>query len=205
MEDHGWSIGVAYAEADIFSAYNRLFNFVLIITFVGMVVMYLHIRLIVRHRLKPLKMLTEHTERIAKGDYSTPIPDSPNIDEIGTLQENFQSMQKSLAVNIGELNELNAAIKERSEELQAAYKEAKKADRMKTVFLHNMTNQMIEPAYAIADDVSVLCNYDKEAEGKEISQLVGNIQQNGNAIAQLLNNLITVSEKQMDDEKGGES
>ena len=170
-----------------------------------MVVMYLHIRLIVRHRLKPLKMLTEHTERIAKGDYSTPIPDSPNIDEIGTLQENFQSMQKSLAVNIGELNELNAAIKERSEELQAAYKEAKKADRMKTVFLHNMTNQMIEPAYAIADDVSVLCNYDKEAEGKEISQLVGNIQQHGNAIAQLLNNLITVSEKQMDDEKGGES
>lgn len=89
--------------------------------------------------------------------------------------------------------------------MQAAYKEAKKADRMKTVFLHNMTNQMIEPAYAIADDVSVLCNYDKEAEGKEISQLVGNIQQNGNAIAQLLNNLITVSEKQMDDEKGGES
>ena len=205
MEEHGWSIGVAYAEDDIFRAYNRLFNFVMLITFIGIVVMYLHIRLIIRHRMMPLKMLTERAERIAKGDYNAPIPASPNIDEIGQLQDNFQRMQKSLAVNIGELNALNNAIKEHSEELQVAYKQAKKADKMKTIFLHNMTNQMVAPAYAIADDVATLCDYNKETAGKSINQLVGDIQQNGNTIAQLLNNLIDLSEKQMDDEKGGES
>ena len=205
MTHHGWSIGMAYAEDDIFGAYNRLFNFVMIITFVGIVVMYVHIRLIVRHRLKPLKMLTKQTERIAEGHYDEPIPASLHIDEIGVLQDNFQHMQKSVAANMDELNQLTDAIKERSEELQAAYKQAKKADKMKTVFLHNMTNQMVAPAYAIADDVMVLCDYDKSAGGKTIGQLVGSIQQNGTTITQLLNDLINLSEKQMDEEKGGES
>ena len=205
MTHHGWSIGMAYAEDDIFGAYNRLFNFVMIITFVGIVVMYVHIRLIVRHRLKPLKMLTKQTERIAEGHYDEPIPASLHIDEIGVLQDNFQHMQKSVAANMDELNQLTDAIKERSEELQAAYKQAKKADKMKTVFLHNMTNQMVAPAYAIADDVMVLCDYDKSSGGKTIGQLVGNIQQNGTTITQLLNDLINLSEEQMDEEKGGES
>jgi sensor histidine kinase YesM len=205
MEDHGWSIGLAYAEDDIFGAYNRLYNIVLIITFVGIVLMYLHIRLIIRHRLMPLKMLTERTERIARGDFKEPIPASLHIDEIGVLQDNFRRMQKSLAVNMGQLDELTETIKERSKDLQAAYKEAKKADKMKTVFLHNMTNQMIEPAYAIADDVSTLCNYDKATADKPISQLVGNIQQNGNTITKLLNNLINLSEQEMAEEKGGKS
>ena len=205
MEDHGWSIGVAYAEADIFGAYNRLFNFVMIITFVGIALMYVHIRLIVRHRLMPLKMLTERTKRIAEGHYDEPIPASLNIDEIGLLQADFQHMQKSVAAKIDELKELTDASKQRSEELKVAYKQAKKADRMKTVFLHNMTNQMVAPAYAIADDVSALCDYDKSSKEKSIRQLVSCIQQNGTTITQLLNNLITVSEKEMNDEEGGES
>ena len=167
--------------------------------------MYLHIRLIIRHRLLPLKMLTERTERIAKGDFKEPIPASLHIDEIGVLQDNFRRMQKSLAVNMGKLDELTETIKERSNELQVAYKEAKKADKMKTVFLHNMTNQMIAPANAIADDVTTLCNYDKATAQKSVSQLVGNIQKNGTAITKLLNNLINLSEQEMDEEKGGKS
>ena len=66
---------------------------------------------------------------------------------------------------------------------------------MKTVFLHNMTNQMIAPANAIAEDVTVLCNYDKDTAEKAVSQLVGHIQKNGTAITKLLNNLINLSEQ----------
>jgi methyl-accepting chemotaxis protein len=35
--------------------------------------------------------------------------------------------------------------------------------------------------------------------------LVGNIQQNGTTITKLLNNLINLSEQEMDEEKGGKS
>jgi methyl-accepting chemotaxis protein len=205
MEDHGWSIGLAYAEEDIFGTFTSLHNMVVIIAFLGIVLMYLHIRLIIRHHIKPLKMLTEQAERIAKGDFKEPIPASLHIDEIGVLQDNFRRMQKSLDVNMSQLDELTETIKERSNELQAAYKEAKKAEKMKTVFLHHMTNQMIAPANAIADDVSTLCNYDQTTAEKSVSQLVGNIQQNGTTITKLLNNLINLSEQEMDEEKGGKS
>ena len=65
---------------------------------------------------------------------------------------------------------------------------------MKTAFLHNMTNQMIPPANAIVDDVNALCSANHQAE--ESSRLVENIQQNGHAITELLNNLIDLSDEE---------
>lgn len=206
LDDLGWSLGVAFSEEDIFGEYNALFNYVLIIALVGMVFMYLHIRLVIRHRLKPLKKLTEFTEQIAQGHYDTPFPSGhKNKDEIGMLQRHFQKMQRSVSANINELHELTDTIQKRSKELHSAYKQAKKADHMKTVFLHNMTDQMLEPTFAIDKDVSALNHYDKETSNQPVNELVDNIQQNGNTITRILNNLINLSEKEMDQEKGGEA
>ncbi len=205
LDDLGWSIGVAFSEDDIFGEYNALFNFVLIIAIIGMGVIYLHTRLIIRHRLKPLEQLTHLTERIAQGHYNEPLPSRHrNKDEIGMLQGHFQRMQHSVSANINELHELTDTIQERSKELHIAYKKAKKADHMKTVFLHNMTDQMVAPTFAISEDVKTMSHYDESASPQTINQLVDNIQQNGNTITQILNNLINLSEKEMEQEKGGE-
>jgi methyl-accepting chemotaxis protein len=75
---------------------------------------------------------------------------------------------------------------------------------MKTVFLHNMTDQMVAPTFAISEDVKKMSHYDESASPQTINQLVDNIQQNGNTITQILNNLINLSEKEMEQEKGGE-
>ena len=201
----GWSIGVVFSENDIFGEYNKLFNFVIIIAIVGMVLMYLHTRLIIRHRLKPLRMLTEFTDRIAHGHYNEPLPSRHrNKDEIGVLQGHFQQMQRSVAANINELHELTQTIQERSKELHIAYEQAQKADRMKTAFLHNMTDQMVAPSFAIDEDVSALSHFDKKTSTQTVNQLVEDIQQNGDTITQILNNLINLSEKEEDlEEKGG--
>ena len=98
----------------------------------------------------PLTMLTEQAQRIADGNMDEPIPNSRREDEIGRLQDNFKLMQQSLATNIGELDQLTNQLKEHGKELSIAYREAQKADRIKTAFLHNMTNQMIEPAESIS-------------------------------------------------------
>ena len=201
----GWSIGIAFSEEDIFGEYNALFNYVLIIALVGMILMYLHTRMIIRHRLKPLNKLTHFTQRIAEGHYNEPAPvGARHHDEIGKLLKHFQKMQRSVSTKINELHELTDTIQERSKELHIAYKQAKKADHMKTVFLHNMTDQMVAPTMAIDDDVTTLSRYDKDHDGKPINELVDNIQQNGNTITQILNNLINLSEKEMEQEKGGE-
>ena len=89
-------------------------------------VIYLHTRLIIRHRLKPLEQLTHLTERIAQGHYNEPLPSRHrNKDEIGMLQGHFQRMQHSVSANINELHELTDTIQERSKELHIAYKKAK--------------------------------------------------------------------------------
>jgi methyl-accepting chemotaxis protein len=138
-------------------------------------------------------MLTAQTQHIADGNFSEPIPDSRHIDEVGRLQGNFQLMQRSLATQINELENLKNTLYSRCEGLRMAYDQAKKADRMKTSFLHNMTNQMMVPAEAIEKDVDLLCSKSECNPTK----VVADIQQNGKAITELLKNLISMSDDEM--------
>ena len=94
-------------------------------------------------------------------------------------------------------------LQERGKGLRAAYNEAQKANRLKTAFLHNMTNQMIGPADAIDQDVMELCNFGHNHDGQSsvdgcplsASKLADDINQKGTTIAELLNNLINMSDE----------
>ena len=191
MERLEWSVGIIYPEDDIFGDYNSLSTYVLVVAVVGLLLLFLCCRLLINRQLKPLLMLTASAQRIAKGKYNEQIPDSRQADEVGRLQDNFQKMQQSLSTNIGELEQLKTTLQQHGEDLNVAYNQAQKADRMKTAFLHNMTNQMIGPAEAIEKDVDALCS--GNAENQDIAYLSDDIQKNGGAIAELLDNLISVS------------
>ena len=145
-DDLGWSAGIVYPADDIFGAHKRLAYYVLAIAIIGLLLLFIIICSGIHWQLKPLNMLTEQAGRIAKGNLDEPIPDSWREDEIGRLQNNFKTMQQSLATNIGELEQLTTELEKHGEELRIAYEKAQKADRMKTAFLHNMTNQMITVA-----------------------------------------------------------
>ena len=191
MEKLEWSVGIIYPEDDIFGDYNSLSTYVLAIAVVGLLLLFLCCRVMINRQLKPLLMLTASAQRIAKGKYNELIPDSRQADEVGRLQDNFQKMQQSLSAYIGELEQLKTTLQQHGEDLNAAYNQAQKADRMKTAFLHNMTNQMLGPAEAIEKDVNALCN--DNTGNQNISQLSDDIQQNGSTIAELLDNLISIS------------
>ena len=194
-EDFGWYAGIVYPEDDIFGDYNSLSNYVLGIVVIGLLLSFLISGMFIHSQLKPLLMLTAQAQHIAKGHLDEPIPDSRREDEIGRLQCNFKLMQQSLATNIGELEQLTTELKKHGEELSIAYKRAQKADRMKTAFLHNMTNQMLEPSEAINKDVDALCDPNRKADQLETARLVSDIQQNGNTIADLLKNMINMSDE----------
>ena len=191
MEKLEWSVGIIYPEDDIFGDYNSLSTYVLAVAVVGLLLLFFCCRVMIHRQLKPLLMLTASAQRIAKGKYNELIPDSRQADEVGRLQDNFQKMQQSLSAYIGELEQLKTTLQQHGEDLNAAYNQAQKADRMKTAFLHNMTNQMLGPAEAIEKDVSALCN--DKVGNQDISQLSDDIQQKGNTIAELLDNLINIS------------
>lgn len=189
----GWSAGIIYPERDIFGDYNSLKYYVFAISIIGLLLMYLLSYAVVKSRLKPLLMLTAQTQHIADGNFSEPIPDSRHIDEVGRLQGNFQLMQRSLATQINELENLKNTLYSRCEGLRMAYAQAKNADRMKTSFLHNMTNQMMAPADAIEKDVQLLCGQPNHDTARQVSD----IQQKGKTITELLKNLISMSDEEL--------
>jgi len=197
MGNMGWSVGVVISKDDIFGDFNHLFYYVLIIAVEGLLLMFIFSWLVVYVGLKPLKMLADKVFRISQGHYFEPIPDTKKKDEIGILQRNFQRMQLSLAVNVKELQQLTNTIKQHSNDLREAYKEAKKADKMRTVFLHNMTNQMVEPAEAIDKDVALLSRVGEDVDRGTVVKLSKSIQKRGEAIAQLLNHLFHQTEEEM--------
>lgn len=202
MEKLGWSVGIIYPEDDIFGDYNRLLYYVLGIAIVGLLLLFIFCRIIIHHQLQPLALLTRSAQHIADGDYEVIIPDSRQHDEIGSLQNHFRQMQFALAANFDELEQLKTTLQERGESLKTAYEKAQQADKMKTAFLHNMTDKMAVPADAIFNDVDALCDFGvHDLEKREINHLADDIQQHGDTIADLLNDLLRASEKQM--EKGG--
>ena len=196
-EDMDWHIGIIYPEKDIFGDYNNLLYYVLAIAFIGMLLMYVLCRFIIHHQLLPLRMLTASAQRIAQGKFDEQIPPTYHHDEISQLQESFRKMQQSLSSNINELEQGKATLQERGEGLKKAYDEAKKADRMKTSFLHNMTNQMISPAEEIVNNVNKLCETERSASAEETGILAEDLRQKSNEITKLLDDLIKMSEQEM--------
>lgn len=195
VEDLGWSIGMVYSEDDIFGDYNNLLYSVIIITVVGLLLLLVFCRIFIHRQLLPLRMLAKSAQRIAEGHYDETIPNSWHRDEVGRLQNHFQQMQQSLAVRVGEMEQLTETLEERGEMLQATYEQARAADRMKTNFLHNMTNQMMSPVNKICTNVKTIHQKFGELQEDTFDNLTDEILHRGEKITDLLNQLITDSEK----------
>ena len=196
-ETLGWSAAIIYPENDIFDDYNKLLYTVLIIALVGLLLLLLLCQTFIHRQLLPLRQLSKSAQRIAEGDYDEPIPEIRQQDEVGRLQRHFQDMRQSLATHMDEMKRLSETLQERGEVLQAAYEQAQVADEMKTNFLYNMSNQMTSPVEKIHKSVMTICNqYNNLTEEETIAQ-ANEIQQQGEKITALLNQLIADSEKKL--------
>lgn len=195
-EDLKWSVGIIYPDDDIFGDYYRLHYLVISIAVIGLLLLLVLTQLITHRQLLPLRLLTESAQRIANGHYDELIPDSRQQDEVGRLQDHFKQMQLSLSAHMGKLKQLNTTLVERGDMLSKSYEQAKEADRMKTAFLHNMTNQMNVSMTAISEEVNTLCaNYGNKGQEKT-NRIVNDIQKHGKMITELLNDMLSDSDKQ---------
>jgi methyl-accepting chemotaxis protein len=74
---------------------------------------------------------------------------------------------------------------------------------MKTSFLHNMSNQMLEPTSTLIDDVNKLYDIIGNGDVPEVNSLVSDIERQGLRMTSLLNRLLQQSATK--EEKGGRS
>lgn len=195
MDNLSWSAGIIYPEDDIFGDFNRLLYTVIAIAILGLLLLLVLCQAFCHFQLLPLRLLTKSAQRIAEGHYDEPVPGSTHQDDVGRLQDHFQHMQLALSSNVSELERLTATLQERGEVLSQAYEQAKEADRMKTAFLHNMSNQMSPPVSVITKDVTTLSQHCHTIGKADASRLVDEIQQQGKVITDLLNDLLGRSEK----------
>ncbi len=196
MDNIGWSVAVLYSVDDIFGDYMQLSHTVLLIAIIGLLLFFALCQFFIHRQLLPLKKFTTVAQRIAGGNYDTPIPVCNQVDEVGVLHRHFEQMQQSLSAKIGELQQLNDNLLEKGRVLKKAYVKAKEADRMKTAFLRNMTNQMLEPVNNMSERVTTLYNQEKILPEEEMDHLVKEVHQEGTAIAEILDQLIKVSRDQ---------
>ena len=71
-----WSAGMIYPEDDIFGDYKSLSYYIIAIAAFGLTLLYLFSRIYIHRQMKPLFMLAEKAQLIAKGNYNEIIPDS---------------------------------------------------------------------------------------------------------------------------------
>ena len=198
-----WSAGVVYLKDDVLGSYNNLIYLELAIAALCVLVFFLLCRMLIRRQLRPLHMLTHSAQRIAEGHYDETVPRAQTTDEIGQLQDVFRRMQQSLSTKSSELEQLTSMLKRRGEELRKAYDGVQGSDRMKTSFLHNMSNQMLEPTSTLIDDVNKLYDIIGNGDVHEVNNLVSDIERQGQRMTSLLNRLLQQSATK--EEKGGRS
>ena len=191
----GWSVAIVCPEKDIFEPYNSLQRSLMLIAVIGLLLLFIFCILIIRRGVRPLKQLAFSAQRIAEGNYEEKVPDTPRQDEIGHLQHSFSLMQKALAQHVADLNSTTDTLTQRGQDLQKAYEQAKEADRVKTAFINNMTDQMAHPVSIIAAESDLLREGYTTLVPEEMKAHVDNMLENTEAVTHLLNQLLDASEQ----------
>ena len=185
----GWSVGLVCPESDIFGTYNFLLFLVVALSVIGLLLFFMLGNWIFRRQLKPLNRLIASAQHITEGNYYEPLPHSDRQDEIGQLQHRFGEMQHSLQHRVDDLENERTQLQQHVSVLRAAYDNTVETDKIKTSFLHYMTNQMYAPSKAIDGSVTTLCNNYQTLTPEETSRQVDNIQRKSQTIVELLGHM----------------
>jgi len=88
--------------------------------FVGLLAVYIICRHTIRRSTRPLQVLANSADEVAKGNFNAPLPDIHYRDEIGLLRDSFGNMQHSLRQYIDELKTTTAEKSAFERELNVA-------------------------------------------------------------------------------------
>lgn len=189
-----WSACIVCPESDIFAGNDRLKTYMTVITMIGLLLILAFCLLFVTRQLKPLNVLAKLAQRIARGDFSEPIPPTDRKDEIGHLQESFCVMRRSLAQNMEEVHKASDVLQKHNEELREAYVQIQEVDRMKTGLVHRIADKMIPPV-VIIDGVVATMQKNPGMKQKTIQPLTDQVMDQIKIITTLLDQLLKSPEK----------
>ena len=109
-----WTMVIATPKDVILSNAHMLNTIIQLVVLGGLVAIYFISRQMIRKSIRPLRSLALSAEEVAKGNFSSSLPDVKSTDEVSMLRDSFETMQTSLTDYVDEIKRTaaeQAAIK----------------------------------------------------------------------------------------------
>ena len=195
FENAGWSVAIVCPESDIFSSYNSLLRYTIIISLTGLLLLALFCLFISHRQLRPLQRLVDKAHGIAEGQLDVPVEKSHRTDEVGYVQNTFRQMQERIGQHIANINNLTDVLRQRNEDLKLAYEQAREADQMKDAVILNMSDRMEQSVKSIHATVSDLRQHIADLDTEECRHFADKIRTHTETTTELLGNLLDIAER----------
>ena len=199
FENAGWSVAIVCSESDIFSSYNSLLRYTIVISLIGLLLLALFCLFISHRQLKPLQQLVDEARRMADGQLDEPVKESHRSDEVGYVQNTFRQMQLSIGQHIADITHLTGVLQQRNEDLKMAYEQAREADKMKDAFILNMSDRMEQSVKVIHATVAEFRQHVADMDAEECRHMADKIQQHTEITTELLDNLLDIADKKKEE------
>jgi len=199
FENAGWSVAIVCPESDIFSSYNSLLRYTIVISLIGLLLLALFCLFISHRQLKPLQQLVDEARRMADGQLDEPVKESHRSDEVGYVQNTFRQMQLSIGQHIADITHLTGVLQQRNEDLKMAYEQAREADKMKDAVILNMSDRMEQSVKVIHATVTEFRQHVADMDAEECRHMADKIQQHTEITTELLDNLLDIADKKKEE------
>jgi sigma-B regulation protein RsbU (phosphoserine phosphatase) len=103
-----WMIAIVVPQEVIAHKGRMLNTTILIVVILGLVAIYFICRQMIRNTTRPLHLFARSAEEVAKGNFSSALPDVKSHDEVRMLHDSFKAMQTSLSIYVDEVKRTTA-------------------------------------------------------------------------------------------------
>lgn len=150
-EKSGWIIVLTSENDDIFSGINKLFKMSIIITIVSVLIGLIIIILIIRSIVKPIKLNSEYTDKLAKGDLTFEFDRTllENKDESGDLAKSVYSLIEKLTSVVVEVKGASYQVAEGSQQLSDTAEQISQGATEQAATAEQVSSSMEEIAESI--------------------------------------------------------
>jgi sigma-B regulation protein RsbU (phosphoserine phosphatase) len=121
VAETGWALGVVIPEEQMLAALNRQTQINLLVGVCGLALLLIAALGVAFSVARPLKRLAFAADRLATGDFATPLVATARRDEVGRLTESFERMRRDLRRYIDELTATTASKEKIASELAIAH------------------------------------------------------------------------------------